>query len=212
MGILRFRVAEKQEIVFSTAYVEFIRSMTATKLVDIPYSNGTGQTVVSGDILYLYLTPGVDGYIRIVASSNQTLSGSGLLNVSMTHTVSSTQANQNINFSFDSSPITIQASYNSKPIAEDIIKDVDNRTTYIFLNTDFTDAYEDFDSDSLSEVAVFGIVTGYELNGSPYVEGEWIPMTTISAGNFQYVSLSQDAYYEKDNTWKAKDINGNISE
>lgn len=186
--------------------------MTNTKSVAIPYSNGTGQTVLSGDILYLYLTPGFDGYIRIVASSNQTLSGSGFLNVSITHTVSATQANQNINFSFDSSPITIQVSYNSKPIAEDIVRDINNRSFYIFLNTDFTDAYEDFDSDSLSEIAIFGNVTGYELNGSPYIEGEWIPMTTISAGNLQYSALSQDAYYEKDNTWKAKDTNGNISD
>lgn len=211
MGILRFRIAAKQEIIFSTAYVEFLRSSTTSKNISIPYTNGSGQYLVFGDVLYTYLTPGNDGYIQITSSSNQTLSGSGLLNVEMIHTVSSTQSNQNINFNYDSSPIVIQVSYNSKPIADDIIIDIENRSIYTFLNTDFTDAYEDYDLDSLAAIAIFGDVTGYEFNGSPYIAGQWITMGDVSTGNLQYVSLSQDPYYEKDNIWKAKDVNGNIS-
>lgn len=211
MGILRFRVAMKQEISFSTSYVDFLRNSTTTKNISIPYSNGSGQTLVFGDVLYTYLTPGNDGYIEIKSSSNQTLSGTGLMNVDMTHTVSSTQINQSVNFTYDSSPIIIQVSYNSKPVAEDIIKDINNRSIYTFLNTDFTDNYIDYDSDSLAAIAIFGNVDGYLFNGSPYVEGQWIVMSDVSTGNLQYESLSQDPYYEKDNTWKAKDVNGNIS-
>jgi len=211
MGILRFRIAAREDLVFSNTFIEFIRGTTTTKILSIPYTNGSGQQVLFGDVLYTHLSPGVDGYIQITAASNQTLSGSGVLDVNLTHTVSATQGDQNINFDFDSSPIIIGVSYNSKPIAEDIIKDIENRSIYTFLNTDFTDAYEDFDLDSLSEVAIFGVVTGYEFNGSPYIEGTWINMSDVSSGNLKYVSVDQDAYYEKDNTWKAKDINGNIS-
>lgn len=212
MGILRFRISAKQSIEFSKVYTQFIRNSTTTNTISIPYTNASGQSLTFGQILYTYLTPGNNGYIQIKSNSNQILSGSGTLNVEMTHMVSSTQANQTITFNYDSSPISIDVSYNSKPVAQDIIKDLNNRSIYIFLNTDFTNAYSDFDSDSLSEVSITGDITGYELNGSAYVEGQWIPMSTVSSGNLRYVSLSQDTYYEKNNVWKAKDINGNISE
>lgn len=211
MGILRFRVAAREEIEFGTAFVEFIRGTTATKPVDITYSNGTGQTVTANQVLYTYLTPSDDGYIQIKAVSNQTLTGSGILNLSMIHRVSSSQSDQNISFNFSTGEISINVNYNSKPVAGNIIIDIENSETYIFQPVDFTSAYSDADGDALDAVSITGNVDGYQVNGIAYNEGDWISMATITAGLFQYVALTQDAYYEKDNTWNARDINGNIS-
>jgi hypothetical protein len=211
MGILRFRVAEKELLEFGTAFVEFIRGTTATKPVDVTYSNGTGQNVVVNEIFYTHLTPGTDGYIQVKSLTNQTLTGSGILNLSMTHTVSTTQADQTVSFNYDSSPIDINVNYNSKPVADDIIIDIPNRSDYTFLTTDFTSHYSDFDSDALAAISIYGTVTGYKISGVNYIEGDWILISDIAAGLLTYEALDQNDYYETNNTWKAKDINGNIS-
>lgn len=211
MGILRFRVAAKENIEFGGGFVEFLRGSTSSKIVDIIYGNATGQSVIANQVLYTYLTPSDDGYIEVKASSNQILIGSGVLNLTITHKASATQSDQNIYFNFDSSPISIEISYNSKPVAEDFTVDITNRSVYVFEPTDFTDHYIDFDNDVLSQISISGDITGYEVNSIPYNEGDWISINDINSGLFRYVSLNQDTYYEKDNTWKAKDINGNIS-
>lgn len=211
MGILRFRVAKRELLEFGTAFVEFIRGTTATKPVDVTYTNGTGQLVTVNEIFYTHLIPGTDGYIQVKSLTNQNLTGSGILNLSMTHTVSTTQTDQTVSFTYDSSPIDINVSYNSKPVADDIIIDIPNRSDYTFLTTDFTDHYSDFDSDALAAISIYGIVTGYKISGVDYIEGDWILISDIAAGLLTYEALDQNAYYETNNTWEAKDINGNIS-
>lgn len=197
MGILRFRIAEKISIVFGNSFIEFLRSTTSTKPLDVTYSNATGQVVSTNQVIYTYLTPSDNGYVEIKSLTNQVLDGSGILNLSMTHKVSNSQANQTISFTFDSSIINVQASYNSRPKSEDIIKDIENREVYTFQISDFIDAYTDFDNDALLKVAIFGNVSGYEVNSIPYVEGDWISLSDIDSGLLTYVSLDQDAYYEK---------------
>lgn len=212
MGILRFRIAEKISIVFGNSFIEFLRSTTSTKPLDVRYSNATGQVVSTNQIIYTYLTPSDNGYVEIKSLTNQVLDGSGILNLSMTHKVSNSQNNQTISFTFDSSIINVQVSYNSRPKSEDIIKDIENREVYTFQISDFVDAYTDFDNDALLKISIFGNVSGYEVNSIPYVEGDWISLNDIDSGLLTYASLDQDAYYEKDNTWKAMDSNGNISD
>lgn len=212
MGILRFRIAGKVSIVFGKSFIEFIRNQTSTKPLDVTYSNATGQSIVANQILYTYLNPSVDGYIEIKSLTNQVLNGSGVLNLSMTHRVSNTQSQQYLDFYYDSSLINVDVNYNSKPVADDITKDILNRQTYVFKSSDFVNAYNDYDNDALDKVSIYGNVTGYQVNSIQYVAGDWISLSDIDAGLFQYVSLNQDSYYEKDNIWKAMDINGNISE
>lgn len=211
MGILRFRVGAREKIIFGRAFVEFTRGTISTKNLDVTYSNGTGQQIFVNEVLYTYLSPGVDGYIQIRSLTNQILSGSGILNLSMTHKVSSTQSNQDVTFNYDTSPILVSINYNSKPVAEDITIDIDNRDVYTFLKTDFTTHYTDFDMDTLDSISIYGDVTGFKIDLSDYVAGDWIDIADIEAGLLTYVALDQDPEYETDNTWEAKDSNGNTS-
>lgn len=212
MGILKFKVARAEEIVFGSPFLEFLRGTTSTENVGLNYSNGTGQTLAINDILYTYLTPSDDGYIQVRSAGNYTMTGSGTINLSVTHKVSATQTDQNINFNILGSPVTLQLVYQSKPVASDVIIDIPNRTEYVFNLSDFQDQYSDFDNDAMSHVAVFGNTTGYFLNNIPYNAGDWISVNDIDNGLFKYVPLDQNAYYEKDNTWKARDVNGNESD
>lgn len=212
MGILRFRVAEKQRIEFGKAFVKFIRGISEVKITDITYSNATGQSVVANQVLHEVGTVGTDGYIQVKSTNTTTLNGSGLLNLTITHQSSSTQANQTISFPFDNGTISIDFAYNSKPETEDINRDLANRATYVFdWTNDFKNNYSDYDLDEIDEIAVFGDVTGFELSGIAYLEGTWVTKAIVEANEFKYKALNQDAAYETDNTWKAKDINGNIS-
>lgn len=212
MGVLKFRVAAKQRILFTPFSIQFVRGFLSEKNLDIQFSGASGQQLIANEILYTHLTPVDDGYIQIRSANNVTISGSGILSLKMIHKPSTTQSNQLVDFYYDNGAISINVSYNSKPIANDIIRDINNRSNYVFSLTDFTSAYTDFDFDTLKEISIFGNVTGFEYNTAPYNEGEWIPVTNINAGLLQYNALSQDAYYETNNTWKAKDNVDNISD
>lgn len=211
MGILRFRNAGKIEILFSKIYLSFVRNVNEVKNVQIPYSNGSGQEVLTNEILYSYLNPTDDGYIEIKSLSNQYLQGSGLLELQITHKPSSIQSDQDINFIYDYSSINIQFSYNSKPISTEISFYIDNRSYYTFIVDDFINNYSDYDLDSIKAISITGNVDGYTFNGSPYIEGQWIALDDVATGNLRYKSLDDDAYYEKINTWQASDIYNNYS-
>ena len=211
MGILKIKIAAAQEIVFGSPFLEFLRGETSTNNLDVNYSNGIGQTLANNEILYTNLTPVDDGYIQVKSTSNYTLSNSGTITLEVTHKVSVDQADQNVSFSVLGSNLTLQLVYQSKPVAGDITLDVANRTDYIFQLQDFEDQYSDFDNDAMSHVAIFGDVTGYYLNNIAYNAGDWISISDIDNGLFKYVPLDQNAYYEKDNTYKVRDINGNES-
>lgn len=211
MGIIRFKNAEKQRIKFGNGFAEFIRGITSVKTVDISYSNATGQNIAANYILYTTLLPSEDGYIQVKSTNNVTLIGSGLLNLTITHKVSLTQLDQDVNFSYDNSVINFDFSYNSTPEGSDIFIDVPNRALYIFLITDFTNNYSDFDQDPMSSVSIFGDVSGYEIQGVTYNEGDWIPRSIIESNDFKYLTLDQNGLYEKENTYKVMDIKGNIS-
>lgn len=212
MGILKIKIAEAKVIVFGSPFIQFLRGITSTNLVGLNFSNATGQSLALNEILYTYLTPADEGYIEIKSSDNYILTDSGSIDLSVTHKVSSTQVDQNINFSVLGSPVVLQLVYESRPVASDVTIDVSNRTEYIFNLSDFEDHYSDFDNDAMTHVAVYGSTTGYFLNGNPYVAGDWISVNDIDNGLFKYVPLDQNAYYEKDNIWKARDVNGNISD
>ena len=54
MGILKFKIAAAQEIVFGSPFLEFLRGETSTNNLDVNYSNGIGQTLANNEILYRY--------------------------------------------------------------------------------------------------------------------------------------------------------------
>lgn len=211
MKLLRITVLEKINIVFEGNSLSFVRGIQSTKEVNINYSNGTGQTLSAGQILYTSGTPGQIGYIEIKTITNYTLSNSGTITLSVINFPSSTEANKTVIFNFDNSPINLSLYYNSNPVTNDIIVQTPNRTPYIFSQNDFTSKITDYDNDNIESVMLVGDLTGFTLNNLAIAPDTWIGLTNIASGALKYTPLNQDAYYEKDIQYKAKDSNGNIS-
>lgn len=210
MALLRFQYAEKIDIILSDISLSFIRGESATQSnVAINYANGTGQTIAMGQVIYTAGTIDTPNYLRIVSEDIYSLTGSGSFEVSVTHYPSSTQAAQTVNYTFDGTVANINLDYNSKPVASDVVIAKANREPHVFAPTDFT--YSDYDGDVMASIAIYGTVTGYTLDGIPYVAGTWVTVDELLDDKLVYTPLDQDAYYEKDNTYKVQDINGYIS-
>lgn len=209
MAILRIKVAAKILLTFSQVYLDFVRGTSATKTYIVSFSSGTGQTLTAGQVLYSTGTQGQSGYLAVRSTDNKTLSGSGTLSVTVEHYPTTTEGNKTVTVTYDQAQLIVNLAYNSIPETTDIIIDINNRTTKTFALSDFSGHYIDYDNDQLSEIALFGDVTGYKYDGADYISGQWI--TEANIGLLTYVPLDQNAYYEKDIAWKAKDVNGNIS-
>lgn len=207
MALLRIQVASKEFIEFTPINLNFIREEDVSVNSSIPYTNGSGQEMLNGDVLYETGTEGVFGFIRVKANGATTLGASGNLPITIEHYPSAIQAANALSFTYDGSTIIINLTYNSRPVAEDVIIPLANRGVKTFSAADFD--YSDSDLDPITEIALFGAVDGYEFNGALYIAGTWIPVGDLNL--LTYVALDQDGAYNKDVTWKAKDINGNIS-
>lgn len=211
MGLLKIKVTNKIFITFGWGALTFVRQTNTSKEVNISYSNGTGQQLSSRQTLYSVGTIGTEGYFKVTSTNTVTLNNSGVLSLTVDHYPTSTESNKTISFNYDNSQININLSYNSNPNTEDVIVQTNNRTDYTFLSSDFTTAYSDYDNDDISQIAIFGSVNGIKYNESQYMAGTFINITDIEKGLLKYTPLNQDAYYELDLTWKAKDSQGNIS-
>lgn len=207
MALLRIQVASKEFIEFTPINLNFIREDDVSVNTSIPYTNGSGQEILNGDVLYETGAEGVVGFIRVKANGATTLGASGNLPITIEHYPSETQAVNALSFTYDGSTIIINLTYNSLPVAQDVIIPLANRGVKTFSAADFD--YSDDDSDPITEIALFGAVDGYEFNGALYISGTWIPVGDLNL--LTYVALDQDGAYNKDVTWKVKDINGNIS-
>lgn len=211
MGLLKIKVTNKIFITFGWGALTFVRQTNTSKEVNISYSNGTGQQLSSRQTLYSVGTIGTEGYFKVTSTNTVTLNNSGVLSLTVDHYPTSTESNKTISFNYDNSQININLSYNSNPNTEDVIVQTNNKTDYTFLSSDFTTAYSDYDNDDISQIAIFGSVNGIKYNESQYMAGTFINITDIEKGLLKYTPLNQDAYYELDLTWKAKDSQGNIS-
>ena len=211
MATLKIRIKAKVFIIWGTTSLAFTRDVSTSKNTTVSYSNATGKSFASGEILYASGTPGTSGYIAVKSTSAVTLNGNGSLNLTIDHYPSATEGNKSIVFDVDGSPMTIGLSYNSQPSLTDIIIDTPNKTDYVFKITDFSSHYSDYDSDAITSIQINGDVTGYKISGTQYISGTWVAMSDINSGLLVYSPLDQTTYYEKDNTWKAKDAQGNIS-
>ena len=209
MAYLTFRYGAVIPLVFTAVNSYFIRNTSNTKDVSIPYTNGNGQVLTAGQVLYTTGTVGTEGYLQVESKINQTLTSSGDLQTVVYHYPISTQANYVLNFNFEGAPISIGMYYNSVPVTGDVIFEKYNRVIHTFAVSDFV--FSDYDGDEVTELAIFGDVTGYEYSGTPYVSGTWISMFDINGGILKYNPADQDTYYEKVNQYKVKDSEGNIS-
>ena len=211
MKQLKIKILAKIFINFQAINITFLRGKQVSKEVSVPYTNGGNFVLSAGQILYTNGTLNQAGYLEIKVVNNTTLTSSGNLLLSITHYPSVSEANKTINFNIDNSAVNIDFYYNSAPTTNDIIVQTNNRTPYTFTTQDFLANISDYDNDQISEVSLIGDLTGYTLNNTAIVSNSWISMVDIALSKLVYTPLNQDAYYEKDIQYKAKDINGNIS-
>lgn len=215
MADIIINVAAKIFINFSPVTVNLIRNENNTVPTTLNYSSGTGQTMTAGEVLYTVGTPGTPGFLQVVSVNNITLSGTGSISINVISFPTSTQSNQTVNFTFDGSTVTLNLTYNSRPVVSDVNINLANRGTHNFTTAEFLSSYTDFDADAMVEMRATGIVTGYEydVNGVnnyvPYVSGTWIPVNNIARLRFK--AANQNAAYVQSNPWFAKDAQGNIS-
>lgn len=211
MAVLKIKVKAKLLINWGVGNILFIREVDTTKNTSITYSNAVGQSFTAGQILYSTGIKHNTGYLEVRSRENTTLNGSGTFNLSIEHYPTATEGNKQLSFNVDESPMVINFTYNSQPSITDVIVETNNRATYTFTQNDFTSHYSDYDNDNISEIQINGDVSGYKFNDSNYIAGTWISITDIASGKLKYEPIDQSQYYEKDNTWKAKDNHGNIS-
>lgn len=216
MANIVINIAAKVFLNFSPMSVSFIRDIDSSKPLTLNYTNGTGQTMTAGQVLYTVGTSGQPGFLRVTVNSATTLTGTGSVALTVASHPTATQTNQSVPFTFDGSNITLNVTYNSNPVTSDVTISMTNRATRPFTTAEFLAAYTDFDTDAMTEMMATGTMTGYQydVNGTntwiAYVAGTWIPVNNIA--RLRYVALDQDAAYNKSNPWFAKDSQGNISQ
>ena len=211
MKQLKIKILAKVFINFQAINTTFLRGQQTSKEISLPYTSGGGYVLAAGQVLYSIGTLNQIGYLEVKVVNNTTLTSSGNLLLSITHYPSVSEANKTITFNIDGSAVNIGFYYNSAPTTNDIIVQTDNRTPYTFTSQDFLANITDYDNDQITEVSLIGDLTGYSLDNNSILSGSWVTMADIALGKLVYTPLNQDAYYEKDIQYKAKDINGNIS-
>lgn len=211
MKQLKIKILAKVFINFQAINTTFLRGQQTNKEISLPYTSGGGFVLSAGQVLYSIGTLNQIGYLEVKVVNNTTLTSSGNLLLSVTHYPSVSEANKTVTFNINNSPVNIAFYYNSAPTINDIIVQTNNRTPYTFTTQDFLANITDYDNDQIVEISLIGDLTGYVLNNTAIVSGSWISMADIALGKLVYTPLDQDAYYEKDIQYKAKDINGNIS-
>ena len=211
MKQLKLKILAKIFINFQAINITFLRGEQTNKEISLPYTNGGNFVLSAGQVLYTVGTLNQVGYLEVKVVNNTTLTSSGNLLLSITHYPSASETNKTVTFNIDGSAVNIAFYYNSAPTTKDIIVQTNNRTPYTFTTQDFLSNISDYDNDQITEVSLIGDLTGYTLDNNAVVSDSWISMADVALGKLKYTPLNQDAYYEKDIQYKAKDINNNIS-
>lgn len=210
MANIILNVAAKVFILFSPVNISLVREQQNDITATVSYTQGSGQTLTAGQILYTVGTVGQPGFLQITASGNTTIIGSGSFTISISSLPTSNVPDGSVTFQIDQSDVVVNIDYHSKPENADITKNIDNRATYTFSQSDFINAFSDFDGDTLAEVMADSNVTNYEYQGNPYVAGTWIPIANV--GNLTYTGADQNNAYSQITPWFAKDSQGYISD
>lgn len=219
MGDIIVSVAAKIFIQFSPASIVLIRETQNNFSFNISYTQGLGQSLTAGQVLYTVGTAGQPGYLQITAAGNTVISGSGSFAVNISSLPTATVADGSITFQIDQSNVIVNIDYQSKPVVNDINKSIANRAEYIFQASDFDNPeFTDYDGQTEAteimigtdtEIGLGSIIPNYLYNGNPYVAGTWIAYSNV--GNLKYVGADQNNAYNQSNKWRAKDSEGNIS-
>ena len=215
MANIIITVAAKIFIDFLPTSLTLIRDENNSENITVDYNNGTGQVLTAGQELYVSGTPGQPGYIQILVQTPTIIDGSGTIELVVNSYPTSTVPDEQLVFQYDQSNITLNIDYNSRPENSDVNITLVNRGTHEFTTAEFVNQFTDYDVDTLSEIQINGVTTGYEydLNNTnnyiPLVSGTWIPVNNIA--NIRYIALNQNPMYVNTNNYKVKDTNGLIS-
>ena len=213
MKNLKIQVGAKATITFSSTTVIFLRDINSSKTATVNYINGSNQTIQEGQVLYTEGTENTLNYIKITSTDNATLIGSGSLSITIKTYPNSTQVNKTLNLTLvnNPSPLVINLTYNSKPVATDIVLSTPNRTTRIIRPEDILPNVSDFDGDAITDIMFYGNVSAIRYNGNPYVEGTFIPFIDLSNNLLTVLANDQNEPYDINLQYSVKDSQGNIS-
>ena len=213
MKNLKIQVGSRASINFSDVNILFIRDINSAKTATVNYNNGSNQTISAGTVLFTEGTEGSLNYIKVTNTSNVTLLGAGSFSISIATYPNTTQANKQITIPLVSnpSPLKINLSYNSKPVATDIVLSTPNRTTRIIRPEDILPNVSDFDGDAITDIMFYGNVSAIRYNGNPYVEGTFIPFVDLSNNLLTVLANDQNEPYDINLQYSVKDAQGNTS-
>lgn len=208
-------VLTKSLIDFTPLNINMLRGVSNNINSVLSYTNGTGQVILPGTSVNL---TGISGQtISMIFTNGVTFQGSGSINVVINSTPTNTAINGTAIGVFDSSNITVNVTYNSSPVINDVNLNLNNRGTRNFTIAELENQFMDVDSDSMDAVRVEDNVVGYFYNNGtigspnyqPYVASTWILRADIP--KLRYTALNQNSAYTKSNIWRARDSFGNTS-
>ena len=213
MKNLKIQVGARATITFSSTTVIFLRDINSSKTATVNYINGSNQTIQAGQVLYTEGTENTLNYIKITSTNNATLIGSGSLSITIKTYPNSTQVNKTLNLTLvnNPSPLVINLTYNSKPVAADMVLSTPNRTTRIIRPEDILPNVSDFDGDAITDIMFYGNVSAIRYNGNPYVEGTFIPFIDLSNNLLTVLANDQNEPYDINLQYSVKDAQGNTS-
>ena len=210
---LTINIAEKIIPVFNSTTVALIRGTSNTKSVPVTYSNGSGQVLTAGQILYTTGTVGQPGYIRVYVETTTTLlNGGGQLPLTIvSYPYPTTTGNPaSVSYTIDDGTGIINLTYSSIPTNETFTISTNYMEPIVFNTSMFVSHMADLDND-IVDVRInpqVDSLTGYLYNGAPYT-GEWINVADL--GNLTFQPSNITAGYTKTNKWETRDSLGNIS-
>ena len=212
MKKLRFVVKAKEMITFQSGSISFVRGSQETKPLNISYSNGNGYTLADGTTLLTEGTTTIQNFLSIVVDGNQTLTGTGVLNLLITRFPNGTQSADMRTLTIDGSQLIINFNFSSKPVATDMEIEVDNRTNKVVTLAHFIPYVTDYDGVDIAYITIYNADSNLKYNGSPYINGTPISANDIANGLLVYHPDDTDLQYNDDYDYTVTDSQGNISD
>ena len=215
MANININIGAKQFLSFTPVSIELIRNETNSITKTLNYSNGTGQVVTAGQVLYMIGNPSTAGYMKISTTTGHVFGANGSISILIESFPTSTVADGTVVFQFDQSDITLNIDYNSRPEATDLNLTIQNRAIRPFTTAEFVNLYTDYDADSYTELQVNGTTTGYEYDVNntgtwvAYTSGTWVPINNVARLRFK--AADQNTAYFQTNPYTVKDSFGLVS-
>lgn len=213
MKDLIINVKAKDFMTLLPTTVKFVREVNVTKEIIVSYEGGTDQQLNANAVLYTQGTEGSLDYIKVINKDNFTANGNGSFPILVSTYPNAFQINKTINIDIFSSanPLALSFIYNSIPVTNNVILEAENRVPRVILAEDILVGVTDFDGDSITDVMLYGNVSGFLFNGNPYVAGTPISVAELNNELLTTIPLDQNDAYTMTCQYKVKDSAGNIS-